>query len=237
MKRLLPLLTLFGSCRAADDNFLDFWRESNVMAFKIRDQISKNSLGNRFIKLYKNVREVTRFYQNEGVCASTISSPSYSQVISFKHHAHFDRKTNPGANMENLARVLGMWIDSYACVDDSSAASFDDIKKSLRVIKALNSRSQLKEYLGPQNLTWEISSDLMTYDQARAYCFSKGKWLANPDLMIIENNFDEFQAGAESDMTPGQRHWFNVPDDLFLDDHDQECWDYSFRFATKGREL
>ena len=75
--KLLPFLAFLGSSRAGP-SFLDFWKESDFFALQVRDQISKNGLGNRFLKAYKEVREVSAFYQSAGLCQSTISSPTYS---------------------------------------------------------------------------------------------------------------------------------------------------------------
>lgn len=113
--KLSPLLTLFGSSCA--DDFLDFWKASDLFALQVRDQIfeikfSRNGLANRFLKAYKSVREVSSYYQSNGPCESTISSPSYSP-ISFD--AVFDRQANPGANMENLYKVIDAWIQENFC--------------------------------------------------------------------------------------------------------------------------
>ena len=108
--KLSPLLTFFGSSSA---NFLDFWKYCDVFALQVRDQISRNGLGNRFLKAYKSVRKVSAFYQSGGLCESTISSPSYSP-ISFD--AVFDRQDNPGANMENLYVLLDAWIQEILAI-------------------------------------------------------------------------------------------------------------------------
>ena len=109
--KLLPFLAFLGSSRAGP-SFLDFWKESDLFALQVRDQISKNGLGNRFLKAYKGVREVSAFYQSDGLCQSTISSPTNSAV---RFDPVFDRQVNPGANMENLYKSLDAWIqESFA---------------------------------------------------------------------------------------------------------------------------
>ena len=52
------------------------------------------------------------------------------------------------------------------------------------------SKIKAKRPLAPKDVTWSISANTMTNDQARAYCYSKGKWLANP------NNLDELETGV-----------------------------------------
>ena len=52
------------------------------------------------------------------------------------------------------------------------------------------SKIQAKNALAPKDVTWSISNYTMTFDQARAYCYSRGDWLANPE------NFNELATGV-----------------------------------------
>ena len=75
---------------------------------------------------------------------------------------------------------------SYACVDDSLASEFNHIKRSMNIINNILA----KKVLAPKDVTWSISPNTMTNDQARAYCYSRDQWLANPD------NFNELETGV-----------------------------------------
>ena len=112
--KLSPLLTFFGSSSA---NFLDFWKDCDLFALQVRDQILRNGLGNRFLKRFKSsyesVREVSVFYKSGGLCESTISSPSYSSI---NFDAVFDRQANAGANMEKLYVLLEKWIQEILAI-------------------------------------------------------------------------------------------------------------------------
>ena len=85
---------------------LTFWRESNLFAYQIREQIPKNGLANRFIKKYYEVRDVMRWFQNEGLCESDVSYPSY-EPVSFD--AVFDARASPGDNIEALTDLVDRW--------------------------------------------------------------------------------------------------------------------------------
>ena len=103
--KLSPFLAIFAGSSSADP--LEFWGESNLFAYQIRESIPKNGLANRFIKKYDEVREVARYYQSSGICASGVTSPTY-EPVSFD--AIFDRKASPSANIAALSDLLDQWI-------------------------------------------------------------------------------------------------------------------------------
>ena len=104
---------LAGLGRANPDQFLDFWRETDVFAFQIKNAVSDVVNGKRFFKKYKNLRQVLQHYQNAGDCESQLSDPTYARV-SLKT---FDEKLNEAANIDNFVDMLDDWIESYACID------------------------------------------------------------------------------------------------------------------------
>jgi len=100
--------------------------------------------------------------------------------------------------MENLYKLIDAWIQSYACIDDSLTSAFTQINRSMEAV----SKIQAKNALAPKDVTWSISNYTMTFDQARAYCYSRGDWLANPE------NFNELATGVKSQLVPGQLLWY-----------------------------
>ena len=103
--KLSPFLTVLAGSGQAQP--LTFWRESDLFAYQVREQIPKNGLGNRFIKKYDELRDVMRWFRDEGICYYDITSPSY-EPVSFD--AVFDGKASPGANIDALTDLIDRWI-------------------------------------------------------------------------------------------------------------------------------
>ncbi|CAG5110439.1 Oidioi.mRNA.OKI2018_I69.chr2.g4841.t1.cds [Oikopleura dioica] len=170
--KLSPFLTVLAGSGQAQP--LTFWRESDLFAYQVREHIPKNGLGNRFIKKYDEVRDVMRWFRDEGICDTDVTSPSYES--------------------------------SYACIEDQAAN--EEVQQALFEIRKIAKKNINRD----KDVSFHISDDMMTYDQARAYCFSKGMWLANPKN-------DGEQSGMINAMEFRKWTWFNPSKAV-----DGECW-------------
>lgn len=103
--KISAFLTILAGSGQAEP--LEFWTESDYFAYRIRQSIQKKGIANRFTKKYDQVRDVMRWFQDEGVCESDLTSPSYEPV---NFDAVFDPKASPGANIQALADVLDLRI-------------------------------------------------------------------------------------------------------------------------------
>ncbi|CAG5100153.1 Oidioi.mRNA.OKI2018_I69.XSR.g16868.t1.cds [Oikopleura dioica] len=167
--RTSPLLAIFVGSGEAD--FLDFWRETDIFAHQIRDTIYKKG-AQKFSKKYDRVREVVNFYQSSGECDSVVTSPTYEPVTF--DEGSFDRRASPATNIAVFTDLIDRWIQSYACIED--LATFDSIVEALSDIFKIAKRKINRD----QDVAFHLSEDVMTFDQARAYCFTNDMWLANP---------------------------------------------------------
>ena len=102
--KTLPLVTIFVGSSQAD--FLDFWRETDIFAYQIRDAIYKKG-AQKFSKKYDLVREVVNFYQSSGECKSVVTSPTY-QPVTFDEG--FDRKASSATNIAVFTDLIDRWI-------------------------------------------------------------------------------------------------------------------------------
>ncbi|CAG5081097.1 Oidioi.mRNA.OKI2018_I69.PAR.g9786.t1.cds [Oikopleura dioica] len=149
--KILPFLSVLAGSGEAGP--LDFWTESDIFAYRVQKSIQKKGIANRFIKKYDQVRDAMRWFQDEGVCDSDVSSPSYEPV---GFDAVFDAQ-------------------SYACIEDP--AIFETIQVALVAMKRV---AKLK-INSDKDVSFHISDYEMSYDQALLYCFSKDMWLADPE--------------------------------------------------------
>ena len=97
--KIYLFLPLFGSLIQAD--FLDFWKESNLFAYQIRYSFARKRFGKLFWKHYEEIKNVLKFYQSDGLCESTITSPTYKAVT---FDAVFDEKVSVGENVYAFAQ-------------------------------------------------------------------------------------------------------------------------------------
>ena len=165
---------LAGLSRADPVQFLDFWTETDIFAFRIQDAVSDVVKGNMFFRKYENVRQVLQHYQNDGDCESVLSDPSYAQI----NVKTFDDKLSEAANIDNLVDMLDDWIQSYACIDRKGHLK--------RYNRAMNLMRQVgdKEELQDEIFSFEVSNEKMSYTDALGYCFLK-------DMQLVEfNDYD-----------------------------------------------
>ncbi|CAG5081118.1 Oidioi.mRNA.OKI2018_I69.PAR.g9791.t1.cds [Oikopleura dioica] len=199
--KISPFLTILSV--SAEAGPLDFWTESDIYAYRVQKSIQKKGIANRFIKKYDQVRDAMRWFQDEGVCDSVVSSPSYEPV---GFDAVFDARASPGANIGSLADLLDRWTQSYACIEDP--AIFETIQDALVAMKRV---AKLK-INSDKDVSFHISDYQMSYDQALLYCFSQGMWLADPEDY-------EQQRGIVRSMTVGNYVWFDS-----WQAAEGECW-------------
>ena len=106
--KVSPFLTIFASSTNA--GFFDFWGKSNVFALQVRESLPRSGLGRRFLQKYDEVKQVVRFFQFVGPCASEISSPTH-ELVTFD--AEFNSRASPSTNIGALVNLLERWRESY----------------------------------------------------------------------------------------------------------------------------
>lgn len=115
------------------------------------------------------------FYQDSGPCDSRIWSPTYDLVDVKK----YNRREAIATNIENLAQMLADWMSSYACLTAEDKALGRRISVPKRSIKDIRRLTQIPAFQRIKN-TYFISSEKMDYDEALAFCYLQGMYLANP---------------------------------------------------------
>jgi len=98
------ILICFGY--AEQVQFLEFWKESDAFSEKIYFSIENKITRKLFIRKYERLRQAILFYRDEGVCESTITEPTYEEVLM----QSFDKKISSGENVERLGIMLNDWI-------------------------------------------------------------------------------------------------------------------------------
>ena len=99
--KLATFISSLASISNASTQFLDFFAEMDIFADKLGD-----SAGGQFKRNYKIIRQAVFFYQSSGVCASTITAPTYQTV----DISAYDEQVNTGANVISLRKNLEDWI-------------------------------------------------------------------------------------------------------------------------------
>nr|CCG47874.1 oikosin 30c [Oikopleura dioica] len=188
MRDLLSKFIAFhgASLARADFQFIDFWQEADSFATEIFTSLNLDNkkVASSFYNRYQRAKQATRFYQDSGPCDSGFTNPSYEPV----DVVSFDDRAAMSTNLENFADMLGDWIESYACLESHERVA----GKQIRVPE----RSET-EY------AYHISPTTMDYDEAMAYCYLRGSWLAQPDG-------DKNRFGAmTSALSESQWYWFN----------------------------
>ncbi|CAG5110316.1 Oidioi.mRNA.OKI2018_I69.chr2.g4729.t1.cds [Oikopleura dioica] len=206
-------IAIFASSTSA--GFFEFWGEANLFAYQVRESLPRPGLGRRFLEKYDEVKQVVRFFQFEGNCESTITSPTHEPAQSFA--AIFDSRASPSTNIEALVNRLEWWIESYACVDDSSADDYEAVQQSLLEMKKIAKKPVNQD----QDVSYHISDEKMSYNQARAYCFANDMWLADPQ------NWEE-QSEIIDNMTINNYVWFDS-----WKARENECWVQQY-FTASG---
>jgi len=157
---------LAGLGRADPVQFLDFWKESDVFALQINNELGRARV---FYKKYTNLKKVLQHYQNEGDCEGGHSDPTYERV----NMKSFDERLNQAANIDNFLEMMEDWIQSYACFDMKRQPKvYDSVINKMREI-GNNDKFQEEIY------SFEVSDEKMSYNDALGYCLLKDMWLAD----------------------------------------------------------
>ncbi|CBY25150.1 unnamed protein product [Oikopleura dioica] len=178
-KLLLCFLTLQNvSLASADVQFINFWRESDAFSASVFEDIYTTNgkrYAKQFARRYQRVKQLMSFYQDSGPCDSKLWSPNYELVEVKK----YNRREAIAINIGNLAQMLADWMSSYACFTAADRGLGKRISVPKRSIKDIRRLTRISAFQRIQN-TYLISSDKMNYDEALAFCYLQGMYLANP---------------------------------------------------------
>jgi hypothetical protein len=219
-------------------DFLDFWRTADIFAYQCRHSIKQYGLrANRFIHNYEIVREAARFYEywfNDGsqdlgdcVCILPESLP-----------LEFDEKASPKTNIDALKHKLDCWIQWNANIPEPH---FWQINKALRKIEKIANKPPNLD----QPVSYHISDDSMTYDQARGYCFEKNMWLADPSSPFLLDGIRDAIEDKDFPTVWFQPEWAAPDecwieeeiDDIGFEERPVDCWQEHQAICKKGQNF
>jgi len=180
MRDLLSGFVAFhgASLARADFQFMDFWQEADSIATEIFTSLNEDSkkVASSFWNRYSRAKLATKFYQDSGECDSGFTNPSYEPV----EVVSFDERAAMSTNLKNFADMLDDWIESYACLKSHDRVAGKQIRVPERSVKDIRKMSRKSEYQETE-YGYHVSPTTMDYDEALAYCYLRGSWLAQPD--------------------------------------------------------
>ena len=108
-------------------------------------------------------------YQEEGICESDLTNPTYEEV----EVADYDTKLSVQSNLRILSSVLDKWMLSFACVQENTAKASRDFLKPMRIIDNLNNLSEkiIDEDSIASEYAYEVSSETMDHTSAEGFCY------------------------------------------------------------------
>ncbi|CBY36748.1 unnamed protein product [Oikopleura dioica] len=212
-KLLLGFLTLQNvSVASADVQFINFWRESDAFSASVFEDIYTTNgkrYAKQFARRYQRVKQLMSFYQDSGPCDSKIWSPNYELVEEKK----YNRREAIAINIGNLAQMLANWMSSYACFTAADRGLGKRISVPKRSIKDIRRLTQIPAFQRIQN-TYLISSDKMNYNEALAFCYLQGMYLANP-----AGNSNLLTSLSEA-LDQNEQYWFEGMNSCSTINHD-----------------
>ncbi|CAG5078437.1 Oidioi.mRNA.OKI2018_I69.PAR.g8984.t1.cds [Oikopleura dioica] len=186
----------------ADFQFIDFWEASDEYAAEIFSTLNVGSkkFASSFQNRYNRAKLAAKFYQDSGPCDSGFTNPSYEPV----EMKIFDPRAAMSTNLRNFADMLDSWINSYACLASRDRVAGKQIRVPQRSVKDIRKMSKRDEFQ-EEEFAYHISPTTMDYDEALAYCYLRGSWLAEPAG-------DKNRFGAMKSALDNQWYWFHGDD-------------------------